>query len=119
MKTSCILFCVLFAAILLRSNCEEDLEDNICTFVNPDLVGRPESGTNIPGCGFANVSVSNVQRNQPFAVVSSFDFNIHCSGSGKTYSGRVYDIEYAENWIAKAYKLEINGKKCGRMEMKD
>ena len=72
---------------------------------------------NIPDCGSSNVSVSNVTRDPAFAVVYSLDFQVTCSSSGKTYSGRIYDVEYSANWLPNAYKLEINGKNCGRMQM--
>ena len=122
MRTPRLLLCFLFGATLFHDACKDEttgLEDDICSYVNPYLVERPEIGANIPGCGSSNVSVSNVQRIYPYAVISSFNFTISCSSSGKTYSGRVYEVEYSDNWIPTAYKLEINGKNCGRIKMKD
>ncbi len=120
MKVTGLSLCLLIGTVFLYNGCKDDttaLEDNICSFVNPYLVDRPENGANIPGCGTTNVTVSNVQRIQPYAVVYSFDFTISCSSSGKTYSGRVYEVEYSDNWIPIAYKLDINGKNCGRIQM--
>jgi hypothetical protein len=120
MKTKELFFCLLIVSVYLNSSCKKDTtgpEANICSFVNPYLVDRPYMGVNIPDCGSSNVTVSNVQRDYAFGVVYSFDFTVSCSSSGKTYSGRIYEVEYSDKWIAVAYKVEINGKKCGRIQM--
>ena len=106
--------------VILIASCKDEStgpEDNICSFVNPHLAQGQGLGLNIPNCSYSDVYVSNVQRISPYGVVSSFNFNISCSSSGKTYTGRIYDVEYSDQWIPVAYKLEINGKNCGRMNM--
>ena len=121
MKRITLLIIVFAGIIFYTGGCGDsstELESDICSFVNPYLVDMRGTGWNPPDdCGESNITVSNANYIQPYHVISSFDFSIQCKGSGKKYTGTIYDVEYSTQWIPIAYKLKINGKDCGRMQM--
>ena len=100
------LFC-LITLLLLNLECKKNPTDadneELCDYVSA-------SGYSFPNCSSGELTESLIMYNSVGQRIA-WEFKVTCSPSGKTYTGRVYDIKYYGDEIM-YYKVEINGQSC-------
>jgi photosystem II stability/assembly factor-like uncharacterized protein len=100
------LFCLIVLLLLCqpcKKNPTEADKGDLCDYISP-------SGYNFPNCSGAEVYMSDIIYNV-YGQRIAWQFKITCSPSGKTYTGRFYDIKYEGDEVI-YYKAEINGQSC-------
>jgi len=98
---------IVFTVCITLSGCDKESptvsNEKLCSYVTPTRYS-------FPNCAQGDLTETNIVYNQD-GTRQSWDFTLHCSPSGSTYVGRVYDIVHTYGMLS-SYSVEVNGQVC-------